>query len=457
MALTIGRPVGQAGGEFEHARSGVKVRIRSSERRMTHSVGSVEYEVPYYVGSGRVGRSYLVRIGPALFQSPASWFASGSKWGMSPGYESDPVPEFDRAVTPECLFCHSSGVRHIQDSINRYADPPFAAGGIGCDRCHGDPVEHIRRPSRANIINPVRLTVRARNSVCEACHLSGEARIANPGSKLWDFRPGMDLEQVLGVYVTQQRDFRVVSHVEQLADSRCAKESGSRLWCGTCHDPHAEPADPITWYRAKCVGCHVAAHYQLSGDCVSCHMTKRPARDVAHTAFTDHRIVRRQSGEPPPAGVPAVLSAWQPMPAPFRNRNLGLAYVAAGEKHSSAALLQEGFRLLTAEPLEDDAPALTGIGHVLLRKQRPREAARLFLRAAELEPANPLHYINAAAALSAVPEHQAAVAAAEKAIALEPLLKDAYVLAAEIYRKLGDRSQAARMMRRYDHLMRARP
>ena len=217
-------------------------------------------------------------------------------------------------------------------------------------------------------------------------------------------------------------------------------------------------ASTVAWYREKCLSCHTDAHHQPAGDCVSCHMFKRPAADVAHTAFTDHRIMRRRSKEDRrPAGVPGVLAPWRPTPPRFRNRNLGLAYVAAGEKHLNPALLQEGFRLLTGERVEDDAPALIAVGQVLLRKQRPREAVRLFMRALELEPVNALHHLNVAAALSAVPDPQAAMAAAERAIVLDPLLKEAYVLAAHLYRESSDNLKATRIMQRYRDLLTGGP
>jgi Flp pilus assembly protein TadD len=449
MAQSAGSPAGQPGGRLRHEGSGLEVVIRSSQERMTHGIADDEYDVPFYIGSGRVGRSYLTQIGNALFQSPASWFASLRQWRMSPGFEADAAPEFYRPVTPDCLFCHASGVQHVSGSINRYGDPPFA-GGINCDRCHGDPRPHVRAPSRRNIINPVRLRPRARDSVCESCHLSGEARIVNPGWRFSDFRPGMELEQVFAVYVAQQPQFNVVSHVEQLAASRCAKESGSQLWCGTCHDPHREPADGVTWYRNKCLSCHADAHHQPAGDCVACHMPKRPVHDVAHTAFTDHRIARRPTAASAASSVLTRLSEWQPAAEQIRNRNLGLAYVAAGEKHESALLLQEGFRLLTSEALDNDASVLTSIGQVLLRKQQPQEAARFFLRAAKLEPNDPRHHLNAAAAFSAMKQGEAsALTAADRAIALDPLLKDAYILAAEIHRRRGDIAKASATMQSY--------
>ncbi len=54
-----------------------------------------------------------------------------------------------------------------------------------------------------NIVNPAKLPKRARDSVCEQCHLEGEVRILNPGRSWRDFQPGNNLEQTAAVYVVK--------------------------------------------------------------------------------------------------------------------------------------------------------------------------------------------------------------------------------------------------------------
>ena len=80
--------------------------------------------------------------------------------------------------------------------------------------------------------------------------LKGVARVLNPGKKLSDFRPGQPLEDTFTIYHNQvppgtQAGFKVISHVEQLALSMCARKSNGKLWCGTCHDPHNDPLQPV--------------------------------------------------------------------------------------------------------------------------------------------------------------------------------------------------------------------
>jgi hypothetical protein len=42
---------------------------------------------------------------------------------------------------------------------------------------------HMAKPSAANIVNPARLPVRARDSVCEQCHLGGERVSPTPDGR----------------------------------------------------------------------------------------------------------------------------------------------------------------------------------------------------------------------------------------------------------------------------------
>ena len=138
----------------------------------------------------------------------------------------------------------SSAMRITQDlptDGRRLSSGPLAA--IGCDRCHGPTADHVRRPSAKNIVNPAKLKGTARDSVCVQCHLLGEARILNPGKELEDFHAGQELAEVVAVFVpkTEGGAFKAVSQVEQLSQSMCARASGGKLWCGTCHDPHSEP------------------------------------------------------------------------------------------------------------------------------------------------------------------------------------------------------------------------
>ncbi len=462
MGNSLGRPRRHPEGAFAHAASGSRFTITSTRSGMRHRIEqaglAAEYEVDYFIGSGNMGRSYLVRVEDYLFQSPVSYYSRRRSWDVSPGYQQDLHPDFNRAVTAECLFCHAGRAAPVKGTLNRYQDPPFAAEAISCERCHGPVERHLAEPSTGNIANPGRLAPRARDSVCEQCHLGGEARIPNPGADFADFRPGRELEEVFSVYVFRgpagSGNWKVVSHSEQLALSACAQASGSGMWCGSCHDPHQKPVDPRRYYRERCLSCHGAAlldrHPKPSEDCIGCHMPRRATSDVAHTAVTDHQIRRRPAERPfEPARPPLV--PWRDPPALLARRNLGLACISVGERDQSADLLNEGFRLLAGAQASfpKDPALLTGLGLVLLRKNVPAEAVRVFEQAVRSDPTQASHHVNLAVAQRKAGDLTGAVESLDRAIELDRSLEDAYYILAEIYGETRQPERRRLVLERY--------
>jgi tetratricopeptide (TPR) repeat protein len=441
MGRSISRPVAEAvkRQRFTHSASGTNFASEWRSGKLIHRIArngqQSSYTADWAIGSGNAGKSYLIRIEDALFQSPVSWYAMRGEWDLSPGFQNDKHPDFYRPVTSDCLFCHAGAVNAREGTVNRYANPPFEPASIGCERCHGDPSAHLVAPSRKSIVNPARLDIERRASVCEQCHLSGEARIPNPGRKFSDYRPGMVLEEVFSVYVKEAYEdaagLKVVSHSEQMERSDCFLKSNGRMWCGTCHDPHEQSAENAGWYRDKCVQCHeseqASAHEQKAGSgCAGCHMPKAAAYDGGHTAFTDHwirvgiRVDRQAPG----------LRAWREPMAPFKRRNLGLAYISAGAKAGDSSQLLRGFQLLSSE--QPDGAVQIARGLVLLQSGKIRGAVAEFRQAVEEQPQDSSRRLNLAAALLAAGDRAQARDHAVRAIALEPMLEGAYELLAEI-------------------------
>ena len=452
MGRSLGPASREPSGQFSHSFSHTQFSIESGEtgmvQRLERNGLSAKYNIAYTIGSGAHAFGYLIEIDHHLFQSPLGYFA-GRGWGMSPGYENNKAPDFYRPVTPNCLFCHSGEARPVPGAYNTYEDPPFEAEVITCERCHGPAEAHLRAPVPGSIVNPAKLPPRARDSICEQCHLNGEERVPNPGKQLADFRPGEELEDVFSVYVnpkskdpSQANPLKVVSQVQQLALSVCARQSQGKLWCGTCHDPHQQPADAKAYYRSRCLSCHgsalVKTHSKPNDDCVGCHMPRRPVTDGAHTAFTDHRIRRRPPpsvSSPAPSDVTVSLVAWHDPPGALAKRNLGIAEINVGERAESFALVNEGFQLLMAcwDDFPKDPAVLSGLGTALMESGHGPEAAATFEQVIQIEPDVAVNYLHAGLAWKVAHDSTKAAGYLEKTIQLDPLLEQPYIELATVY------------------------
>ena len=460
MAQSLGTPEDQPGGSVKHKLSGSTVAIRNENHGMVHSLAeaglTASYPVSYYVGAGKVGRSYLVRIGDYLFQSPVSYYTERHGWDLTPGYETEHRLDFTHQIVSGCLFCHTGEVRLKAGTNNRYEDIPFTP--ISCERCHGSGAEHARQPSAKNIVNPAKLAARARDSVCEQCHLEGAIRILNPGKDWWDFHAGGELEPVFAVYLEANGagGFKAVSQVEQLAQSKCAQKSGGQLWCATCHDPHGEPAaNRNLQVKRICQGCHAelsaASHPAGIAECTSCHMTARAASNVAHASVTDHRIRRRPGLDfRDVEAEPRAPVAWREPAAALRDRDLALAELAIARSERSNQLARDAFRLLTGllNPLPRDPEALSALASMMLQK-RPDYALRLYLSVSQMEPGNGSHALDTGVAYEAAGDFSNAVKSFEAAIRMDPSLERAYLELAKVYRQLGREGTRTQVIRRY--------
>lgn len=424
-----------------------------------------EYRVDYVIGSGEHASGYLVNIGGHLFQSPVAYYKSRQSYDLAPGYESLPDPDFTRPVSEECVLCHSGTALHVPGTLNQYRSPVFPAEGITCERCHGPVERHLRDPRAGTIVNPAKLERAARDSICEQCHLFGVARVPNPGKKLSDFSPGQPLEDTFTIYrnVTPEGssagDFKVISHVEQLALSACARSSGGRLWCATCHNPHEKMSQSMEYYRARCLSCHTASlpasHPPKESNCLGCHMPRRDAKDGGHSAFTDHRIQRRPEMQ---SDLPSdtALAAWRE-PAPnLQARNLGIAYIDVGMQRHSAPFIIQGYRTLTEvqRQFANDPEFFKWIGEALLLGKQSPDAKLAFERALQLQPDSALTEASAASPYIQEGDADRAIAHLERAVSLDPLDLPAASTLIGLYQKQGKHTEAAELSAKMQAAMR---
>jgi tetratricopeptide (TPR) repeat protein len=376
-------------------------RYRVENNRLYFDQGNAP--IDYFIGSNTAGRSYLFAREGYLFELPVTWYQQKRAWDASPGYEQEREVRLNRPVDPTCLSCHASRLRPIYGTQNRYADPPFLDNGVGCERCHGPGSEHVRNPGAADMVNPAKLAPEERDSICAQCHLTGEARIERAGRRFAEFRPGENLGDYVTYFVWASKDpaMKVTSHVEKLAMSKCKRVAGDALWCGSCHDTHTN----ANRTQEACIGCHSSAHHRQES-CAQCHMPRSQTVDVGHGVVTDHRIQRSSRRRSVPENQTQEL---QSLLGKSDDRALGLAYAEVGDARARQYLLRakpadaavlvrlaalEQNPMLAAKKYEAalredraNPVALVNLGVLYAKAGRIEDAARMWKRALEVNPA----------------------------------------------------------------------
>jgi cytochrome c-type biogenesis protein CcmH/NrfG len=383
---------------FTHSASGFGYRITPYSVEFEKSGGPrFKKDLSFYIGSGAAARSYMIPVDGFLFEAPVAYYTKGEKWDLAPGYAQYGYPYLTRPIAPGCLGCHASFLKLVKGTQNRYADPPFAEGGVACERCHGPGDAHIAAGDGSAIVNPARLAADRRDSVCSQCHLSGEARVMKRGADWQSFQAGQRLSDIMTVFVRVESasGMTVTSHVENLAQSACKQKSGDRLWCGACHDPHAVPkaSERASWFREKCESCHAgsrgcsrppATRAKSGNDCAGCHMPKGAVTDAEHVVYTDHSIPRRARkvvAAIPPTGDLAVFGN-----GPSNPRDAALAYAMAGGRRAADTaparrMLEEAMR-----DAPDDPEILVYLAEIYRNSGEGERARPLYQRAIQVDP-----------------------------------------------------------------------
>jgi hypothetical protein len=451
--------------------SGTTITMHSDKegswQTLTSHGSTTTYHVDYVIGSGTHASGYVMDLGNHLFQSPVAYYLSRSAYGLAPGYEGKPDPDFTRPIATGCVFCHAGSFDAVAGSQNRYGAVPFPHLAIGCNRCHGPLAAHLAKPSSENIVNPAMLDPTARDSVCEQCHLIGVARILNPGKKFTDFAAGRPLEETFTIYHKESpagtaAAFKVISHSEQLALSNCARSSAGKMWCGTCHNPHNEPTTLVSYYRGRCLLCHskttfASDHPDRTSNCIGCHMPKRDAEDGGHSAFTDHRIQRQpQHGvaEENPAMLPEIVP-WRQPPPEFATRNLGIALTEYGLAQRSSKQILSGYRTLTTvqQQFPQDSEMYNTLGTALIVGGQNGEAVQAFALAVRFDPSSSPKEANLGQAYLAAGQEALGEQHLERAMELDPLNLSAAALLIDAYDKNGKSSKSDQLSQKIAKLV----
>lgn len=365
-------------------------------------------EMNYVVGSGSAARTYLTAEGGRLYELPLTWYPQAERWDFSPGYETS-GRRFDRLIPDRCMGCHNAVPETVPFVEGKYTSVPH---GIGCERCHGPGELHVEARLEDpevdgpdyTIVNPAHLDLGARMDVCSQCHLQGDVSILREGRGPFDFRPSEPLAAHVAVYseaTPTEEGIDVISHADRLAQSACF-EAGT-MDCTTCHDPHEGFRDEgPAYFNNTCISCHETASLQAAlppparpvhtaeANCIDCHMPKVQGNGTPHATFTDHwiRVVRDSTRAPAPAEDAQRLVAYFEQDRVAPSVYEGMAYVVYGRQRGLRSAMERGIRLLEdalrTDPGHGEAHYLLGYARMQLGQMA--EARPALERAVELGP-----------------------------------------------------------------------
>jgi hypothetical protein len=132
--------------------------------------------------------------------------------------------------------------------------------------------------------------------------------VPREGKQYRDFRPGSALDDTFSIFLVPLRagfapKDDLLEHYLSMRLSKCYRDSGGKLGCIGCHDPHVQPGreESPAYFRQKCLACHtekscavpvtIRQRKNPPDDCAGCHMPKREVTVISHSVLTNHRIV----------------------------------------------------------------------------------------------------------------------------------------------------------------------
>ncbi|MCU1338781.1 MAG: cytochrome family protein [Bryobacterales bacterium] len=256
-----------------------------------------------FVYGSKWKQRYFTKVGDDYFPLPAQWDVENRVWsryfvrdGTDWWVPHYPADNMQRPTGPLCDGCHSVNYNIQTKTVTEW--------NVGCEKCHGPGSEHVRRPSRANIVNPARLGSRG-SDVCIQCHSQGQP-LANPiQGKYYDWPVGFDATKNLSDF-WQLEEHKLgetsfthfpdgTGHKNRMQGNDFAQSLmyTRGVTCFTCHDVHGTDnnADLIRPASVLCLQCHGPkspngphtgtleqhTHHRAGStgsECVSCHMPK---------------------------------------------------------------------------------------------------------------------------------------------------------------------------------------
>jgi predicted CXXCH cytochrome family protein len=233
-----------------------------------------------FVYGSKWKQRYFQKVGDDYFPLGAQWDVTHQVWraynvqkGTDWWVQFYPPENSARPTGPLCDGCHSVNYNIQTKSVTEW--------NVGCEKCHGPGSEHVRRPSRANIVNPARLDSIQATNVCIQCHSQGRP-LKNP---------------IEGKYYDWPVGFQVGSRLEafwQLEEHKLGEQSFTHFADGTAHKNRMQGNDFVTsvmyTHGVTCSSCHDVHGTDNDADllkpanvlCLECHGPRSP--NGPHTA-----------------------------------------------------------------------------------------------------------------------------------------------------------------------------
>ena len=274
-------PVGKTRYSVEHTGKSVDfVNAASAEKRR---------KVDLAFGSGKSGVTYVaLNSDNTLEEMRLSYVPKVKRWFVTPAQEDRVDQNLGRvhatAGARACLGCHTSTL----PAETLRPEPRFL--GVGCQACHGPAAAHVAAAKSGNL-QDLKIDRAAQwpadkvIEVCGKCHRTS-ANVNTTGDD-----------------VTMTQRFQAYG----LEQSLCYQQSGGKLSCVTCHNPHTDVETNPRGYEGICLQCHGSARSEAKAafavpskvcpvnaerNCIGCHMPSRqvfPRSDI-EVKMADHLI-----------------------------------------------------------------------------------------------------------------------------------------------------------------------
>jgi predicted CXXCH cytochrome family protein len=265
---------------LKFAENALHYEVRRAADHLEFSVAAagkekVTAQVNAMVGGKRHGLSFLIGLDqidgislerPTLIEARYASSHLGSL-NLSPGFPKETPTnredELGRVLSPtferRCLTCHGEPNTLGAGKL----------GGVRCESCHGAASAHVNSVTT----RPQHLDEANSTEVCAQCHSGLTVGHSDP----------------------MPEDMIVSRQVPALRASECFIQSGEKLSCTACHNPHQDSSTVAQTSVNVCLRCHSLTAPQHASicpvnrtqGCAACHM---PAVDSYSFRLTDHWI-----------------------------------------------------------------------------------------------------------------------------------------------------------------------